>query len=187
MINTSELRKGVVIEMDGKLYYIVSYEHIKVGRGSAQVRIKMKDVKAGHQFERTFQAGERFSRVRLDRRVCEFLYREEDQLNVMDTETFDQFQVPVSIIGDQSGFLKEGMKLEVSTYEDLPITAELPFTVDLQVTDTPPGFKGDTASGGYKPATIETGVVVQVPFFVKIGDVITVDTRDGSYKDRVMS
>lgn len=187
MIGVGDLRKGVVIELEGQLWTVVEYQHIKVGRGSAQIRLKLKNVKAGHQVDRTFQAGEKFSRVRLDRRPVEFLYRDDDTLHFMDKETFDQFEMTVDQIGDAVQYMKDGLSMDVLLHDDLPISAELPFTVELRVEDTPPGFKGDTASGSTKPATMETGVVVNVPFFVNPGDVLRVDTRDGSYIERVTS
>jgi elongation factor P len=187
MIGVGELRKGVVIELDGTLYSVVEYQHIKVGRGSAQIRLKLKNVKAGHQMERTFQAGEKFNRVRLERRPVQYLYREGDVLYVMDTESYEQFTVSAETLGDSAQFLKENMVMDVFLHDEQPIMAELPFTVDLEVVETPPGFRGDTASGSTKPATLETGVVVNVPFFINVGDVLRVDTRDGSYIERVTS
>ncbi|MFN8535825.1 MAG: elongation factor P [Dehalococcoidia bacterium] len=187
MIGVGDLRRGIVIELDNKLYSVVEYQHIKVGRGSAQIRLKLKDVKAGHTTDRTFQAGEKFTRVRLERRPVEYLYRDEDTLHFMDRETFEQFEMNALALADAVPFMKEGMNLDILTQEEIPISAELPFTVDLKVADTPPGFRGDTASGSTKPATMETGVVVNVPFFINVGDQLRVDTRDGSYIERVTS
>ncbi|GIW09820.1 MAG: elongation factor P [Dehalococcoidia bacterium] len=185
MIGVGDLRRGIVIELDGKLYNVLEYQHLKLGRGSAQVRLKLKDIKAGHTIERTFQAGERFTRVRLDRRPVEFLYRDGDTLHFMDRETFEQFEMNVEQLGEAVAYLKEGVQLDLLTHDEVPISVELPFTVDLKVIDTPPGFKGDTATGSGKSATLETGIVVQVPFFINVGDVVRIDTRDGSYIERV--
>jgi elongation factor P len=187
MIGVGDLRRGIVIELDGKLYSVVEYQHIKVGRGSAQIRLKLKDVKAGHTIDRTFQAGEKFNRVRLERRPVEYLYRDGDTFHFMDRETFEQFEMNADQVGDAAPFMKEGMTLDILTQDEIPISLELPFTVDLTVVDTPPGFKGDTASGSTKPATLETGVVVNVPFFINVGDKLRIDTRDGSYIERVTS
>ncbi len=185
MISTSDLRKGLTIELDGQLYAILDYQHIKVGRGSAQVRLRLRDIRAGHITERTFQAGERFSRARLDRRHVQFMYSDGDLYHFMDNDNYEQFALNGSQLGDNVNYLKDGLALDVLTFEGEPIAAELPLAVELTVTDTPPGFRGDTASGGSKPATTESGLVVPVPFFVNVGDVIRVDTRNGTYLERV--
>src|SRR5581483_1269079 len=185
MISTGELRKGVIIEVDGQLFNILDYQHLKLGRGSAQVRMKLRDVRSGAVVEKTVQAGSKFPRVRLDTQTVQFLYAEGDLFHFMNVETYDQFALNREQLGDAVNYLKEGLQLEVQFYQDEPIGVELPITVDLRVTHTEPGFKGDTATGGTKPATLETGLTVQVPPFVNVGDVIRVDTRDGSYITRV--
>jgi elongation factor P len=184
MINASELRKGVTVELDGGLYQVLDYKHIKMGRGSAQVRVKLRDINAGHTIEKVFQASEKFTRARLDSHPMQYLYGDGDWHHFMDNETYEQMPINSSQLGDILNYLKEGMSLEVSTYKGELIDVELPITVELEVTDTGPGFKGDTATAGTKPATLETGLTIQVPLFVNIGDIIKVDTRNGSYLER---
>ena len=184
MISTGELRKGVTIELDGKLYSILDYEHIKMGRGSAQVRMKLRDVRAGHTIERTFQAGERFSRARLERRTVQYLYEEDGLYYFMDQETYEQTPVSKGLLADALSYLKEQMTLDLLTYEDEAIGIELPLALELEITETGPSFKGDTAQGGTKPATLETGLVVQVPLFLNAGARVKVDTRTGQYVER---
>jgi elongation factor P len=185
MINVGELRKGVGIELDGKIYSIVEYQHIKMGRGGAQVRLKLRDLRSGAIFERTFPASERFARIGIERRPVQFTYADGDLFHFMDQETFDERSVPRQILGEAVDYLKDGMELELNYYGEEPIGVELPINIEVQVTQTDPGFRGDTATGGTKPATTETGKVVQVPLFVNTGDRIRVDTRDGSYIERV--
>jgi elongation factor P len=185
MISTSDLRKGVVIELDGDLWQVLDYHHIKIGRGSAQVRMKMRNIKRGQTVERTFQAGEKWPRAFLDKRQVQFLYRDGDQYHFMDSQSYEQFTLGTDMLGDATMYLKDGMTLDRTTYEGETIGVELPITVDLQVAQTDPGFAGDTQSGARKPATTETGLVVQVPLFVNEGDTIRVDTRTGEYQTRV--
>ena len=185
MISTGELRKGVVIELDGELWQILDYHHIKMGRGSAQVKIKLRNVKRGQTIDRSFQAGDRWPRAQLDKRPVQFLYRDGDDFHFMDTDTYDQFMLRGEQLGDATRFLKDGMTLDRTSYQGETIGVELPVTVDLRVETTEPGFAGDTAQGARKPATTETGLVVQVPLFVGEGDTIRVDTRTGEYQTRV--
>lgn len=185
MISTGELRKGVAIELDGELWQILDYHHIKMGRGSAQVRIKLKNVKRGQTVERTFQAGEKWPRAFLDKRQVQFLYRDGDQFHFMDTESYEQFAMSAEQLDDATRYLTDGMLLDRTTYEGETIGVELPITVELRVAETEPGFAGDTQSGARKPATTETGLVLQVPLFVNAGDVIRIDTRTGEYQTRV--
>lgn len=185
MISSGELRKGIAIELEGQLYQIIDFQHIKMGRGSAQVRLKLRDVRAGHTIERTFQAGDRFQRVYLTRRPAQYLYREGDLHHFMDTETFDQRALATDQLEGVLSYLKEGMTLELLIYGEEAIAAELPNAVELKVADTGPGVRGDTASGGSKPARLETGAILQVPFHINVGDIIKVDTRTGSYIERV--
>ena len=185
MISTGELRKGVIIEMDGQLFSIIDYQHLKIGRGSAQVRMKLRDVRSGAVVDKTVQAGSKFTRVRLDTQTVQFLYAEGDLYHFMNTETYDQFALNRAALGDAVDYLKDGAQLQVQFHDNEPMGVELPITVDLRVEHTEPGFKGDTATGGTKPAQLETGLTVQVPLFVNTGDVIRVDTRDGSYLTRV--
>lgn len=184
MISTGDLKRGMTIELDGDLQTVLEYNHIKMGRGSAQVRIKMRGVKSGATVERTFQAGEKFRRAIVDKKAMQYLYHEDNMYTFMDTETYEQIQMSADQLGDIVGYLTDGQMIEVNTYQEQPIGAELPPNVDLLVTQTDPGFKGDTASGGTKPATLETGIVVQVPLFVNEGDRIRVDTRTGQYIER---
>ncbi len=185
MISTGELRKGVVIELDGDLWQILDYHHIKMGRGSAQVRIKLRNVKKGSTVERSFQAGDKWPRAQLDRRPIQFLYRDGDDFHFMEMESFDQFHLTMSQLDDVVPYLKDGMTLDRISYEGETLGVELPITVDLHVTETEPGFAGDTATGARKSATTETGLVVQVPLFVAEGDTIRVDTRTGEYLTRL--
>jgi len=185
MISTGELRKGVVIELDGDLWQILDYHHIKMGRGSAQVRIKLRNVKKGSTVERSFQAGDRWPRAQLDRRPVQFLYRDGDEFHFMDTDTYDQFVLTAEQLDEAVSYLKDGMTLDRTTYQGETLGVELPITVDLVVAQTEPGFAGDTAQGARKAATLETGLVVQVPLFVAEGDTIRVDTRTGEYLTRL--
>ena len=185
MISPGELRKGIAIELDGVPYQVIDYQHIKMGRGSAQIRLRLRDVKEGHIIERTFQASEKWPRARLDRRPAQFLYRDGETFHFMDQENYEQFELHETQMGDGGSYLVDGMTAEVLLYNDDPIAVELPVSVPLKVVETTPGFRGDTAQGGNKPATLETGLVVNVPLFVNEGDSIRVDTRDGSYQERV--
>jgi elongation factor P len=185
VISTGELRKGVVIELDDDLWQVLDYHHIKMGRGSAQVRIKLRNVKKGSIVERTFQAGDRWPRAQLERRPVQFLYRDGDEYHFMETDSYEQFVLRADQLDDAVNYLKEGMLLDRTAYQGETIGVELPVTVDLVVTDTEPGFAGDTATGARKPATLETGLVVQVPLFVNTGDVVRIDTRTGEYVTRV--
>jgi elongation factor P len=185
MISTGELRKGVAIELDGDLWQILDYHHIKMGRGSAQVRITLRNIKRGQTVERSFQAGTKWPRAHLDRRPVQFLYRDGDDFHFMETESYEQFLLTADQLDDAVRYLKDGMKLDRTTYQGETIGVELPVTVDLVVSDTEPGFAGDTQTGARKPATTETGLVVQVPIFVEEGDTIRVDTRTGDYLTRI--
>jgi len=185
MISTGELRKGVAIELDGELWQILDYHHIKMGRGSAQVRITLRNIKRGQTVERSFQAGTKWPRASMEKRPVQFLYRDGDDFHFMDNDTYDQFMLTAEMLGDAALYLKDGMSIDRTSYQGETIGVELPVTVDLAVTDTEPGFAGDTQSGARKPATLETGLVVQVPIFVETGDTIRVDTRTGDYQTRV--
>ena len=184
MISTGDLKKGITIELDGELYQILDWQHIKVGRGSAQVRLKLRDIRAGHTIERTFQAGEKFPRARLDRNTVQFLYNDGDLYYFMDSESFEQSTLSLEQVGDAVNYLKEGMSLDILTYKDEPINLELSNSVELEVVETDPGFKGNTATASNKPAKLETGITIQVPLFVDKGDTVRVDTRTGAYLER---
>ncbi len=184
MIDITEAKKGATIELDGTLYNVIEYNHIKMGRGSAQVRLKLRDIRAGHIVERTFQSGDKVNRVQVEERPAQYLYQDENMFYFMDQETFDQIPLSKEELGDALNYLKEGMTVELSTYEDEAIGIELPISVELEVTETGPGFKGDTATGGTKPATLETGITIQVPMFIENGEIVRVDTRSGTYMER---
>jgi elongation factor P len=185
VISTSELRKGIAIELDGELWQVLDYHHIKIGRGSAQVRIKLRNIKRGQTVERTFQAGEKWPRAHLETRPVQFLYHEGNEYHFMDSASYDQFSMRAEQLGEASRYLVEGMTVERTSYDGETIGVELPVTVELKVIETEPGFAGDTQSGARKPATTQTGLVVQVPLFVDAGDTIRVDTRTGDYQTRV--
>jgi elongation factor P len=185
MISTGELKKGVAIELDGELWQILDYHHIKMGRGSAQVRITLRNIKRGQTVERSFQAGTKWPRASMERRPVQFLYRDDDDYHFMDTDTYDQFMLRGEQLGDATQYMKDGMTVDRTTYQGETIGVELPVTVDLKVMSTEPGFAGDTASGARKPATLETGLTIQVPLFVGEGDLVRVDTRTGEYQTRV--
>jgi elongation factor P len=185
MISTGELRKGVAIELDGDLWQILDYHHIKMGRGSAQVRITLRNIKRGQTVERSFQAGTKWPRATMERRPVQFLYRDGDDFHFMDTDSYDQFMLREDQLGETARYLKDGMILDRTTYQGETLGVELPVTVDLRVVTTEPGFAGDTAQGARKPATLETGLVVSVPLFIGEGDTVRVDTRTGEYQTRV--
>ena len=184
MINATELRRGVVIELDDKLYQVVEYQHVKQKR-TALAKVKLRDIQAGHTLERTFQSAEKFVRARLEFRAMQYLYSDGNLYYFMDEENYEQISIDTKQLGDAVNYLKENLSLQVSSYKNEIIGVELPITVELEVTTTEPGFKGDTATGANKPATLETGITIQVPLFINEGDVIKVDTRDGSYLERV--
>ena len=185
MVSTGDLRKGIAIELDGELWQILDYHHIKMGRGSAQVRIKLKNIKRGQTVERSFQAGEKWPRAFLDKRQVQFLYADDRDYHFMDTESYEQITLSREQLDEAALYLKDGMLLDRTSYEGETIGVELPITVELKVVETEPGFAGDTQTGARKPATTDTGLVVQVPIFVSDGDTIRVDTRTGEYQTRV--
>ena len=184
MINVTEARKGVTIELDGTLYQVLDFEHIKVGRGSAQVRLRLRDVRGGHIIDRTFQASAKFLRARIERQPVQYLYLDGDLFYFMNTETYDQTPLNRNQVGDAAQYLAENATCELLAYGDEPIGIELPAAVVLTVANSDPGLKGDSAQGATKPATLETGLTVQVPLFVAVGDKVKVDTRSGEYLER---
>jgi len=183
MISGGELRKGIIIELDGKLYQVIDYQHVKMKR-TALAKVKLRDINAGHTIERSFQSDEKLVRVRLDSRTMQYLYNDDNLYYFMDEESFEQIGVNASQLGDGLSYLKEGTSVEVSSYKEEVVNIELPITVELEVTETDPGFKGDTATAGNKPAKLETGLTIQVPLFINEGDIIKVDTRTGEYLER---
>ena len=184
MISTGDLKRGFVIELDGNEYQIVDWEHIKVGRGSAQARLKLRDIRGGHTIERTFQAGTKFRRIRTEHHTMQYLYRDGDLLYFMNTDTYEQEPLSLDIVGDAVNYLAENAEAEVLIVGESPVAVELPAAVPLVVADSDPGVKGDTATGATKPATLETGLTVNVPLFINPGDTVKVDTRSGQYLER---
>ncbi len=185
MIETGDLKRGMTIELDGTIYRVLDFQHLKLGRGTAQVRLKLKDVKGGHIVERTVQAGTRFPLARVVKQPAQYLYREGDIHYFMNTETYEQFPVSTEVLGEAIYYLTENASCDLLLYEEQVVGIELPAAVELRVAETEPWVKGDTAQSGTKPAKLETGLVVQVPLFVSVGDRVKVDTRTGAYLERV--
>ncbi len=185
MISTNEFRKGAKIEYKGEPFEIVDFQHVKMGRGGAIVRTKMKSLKTGNVHEDTFRSGEKFDSPQLEEKEMQYLYAEGDLHYFMDTENYEQVPLNSSELGDLKRFLKENFTVKILYYRGNPMAVELPTFVELAVAQTDPGFKGDTASGGSKPAVLETGATVKVPFHINEGDVIRVDTRTSEYIERV--
>ncbi len=183
MIDTGSMRKGITVVMDGELYKILEYNHVKQGRGSAYVRLTLRNVRTGSTTVKTVMAGERFEQARLESKKVQFLYRDGNDFYFMDQETFEQPVVSADVIGDAAKYMKEGLDMELLVYGDEVLDVSLPPSVELTVTDTEPNYRGDTTTGG-KPATLETGAVTSVPFFIERGQVIRVDTRTGAYLER---
>ncbi|NLY29351.1 MAG: elongation factor P [Firmicutes bacterium] len=184
MISVNDLRTGLTLEIDGEIWSVVEFLHVKPGKGAAFVRTKLKNIRTGAVAERTFRAGERVARARIETKEMQYLYSSGDEYHFMDTETYEQISLPVSALADAVHYLKENMTIGIQFYEGEAIGIDLPTAVELVVTHTEPGFKGDTATGGTKPATLETGLVVQVPLFIEEGDVLKIDTRTGEYLSR---
>jgi elongation factor P len=184
LIDTSDFKNGLSIIVDNDIYTIVEFQHVKPGKGGAFVRSKLKNARTSAVIDKTWRAGERMEQAVLDRRPMQFLYSLDDEYFLMDTETYDQISVNGDMFGSAKKYLKENNEVSVLMHEGNVISIELPFTVELEVTDTDPGVRGDTASGGSKPAVLETGAVVSVPFFINIGDKIKVDTRTDAYLER---
>lgn len=184
MIAAADLRKGSTFVMDGALYRVLDYKHSHLGRGSARVSVTLRNLDSGAVMERVFDPDAKVEDVRLELRPVQYLYNDGNLYYFMDQETYEQTALSKDILGDGVSYLKEGLTLGMSIYEGKPVEIELPVTVDLKVVETPPGVKGDTAQGGTKPATLETGLVVRVPLFINVGDVVRVDTRTGEYLTR---
>lgn len=184
MISSNDFRPGVTIELNGDPCQVIEFQHVKPGKGAAFVRTKIKNLKTGSTTEMTFRGGEKLPKATLERHQMQYLYFDGDSYVFMDNETFDQISLQESALDGGEKYLKENMDCQVTSYEGEILGVELPTTVELEVTETEPGIKGDTASGGTKPATLETGVTVQVPFFVNTGDVLRIDTRSGEYIER---
>jgi elongation factor P len=184
MISSNDFRSGVTIELDGSVWRVVEFLHVKPGKGSAFVRTKLKNVQSGSVVERTFRAGETVPQASIEKRTMQHTYKEGDQYVFMDMETFEEATLPPNKIGDRVKFIKEGMEVNIVFWNEQVLEVELPMSVILEITDTDPGVKGDTATGGSKPAIVETGAQIMVPLFISIGERIKVDTRDGSYLGR---
>ena len=185
MIDVNDLRKGVTFVFDNNLYKVLDYHHHKPGRGNATIRIKARDLRSGTTLEKTFQSGDRVQDVRLDYHTVQYLYNDGDLYYFMDTETFEQPGIQGKILGEAAGFLKEGMEVKLTFYNNEPIDIELPTTVDLKVIYAEAAVRGDTATGVTKRVKVETGAEVDVPMFVNEGSIIRIDTRDGTYVTRV--
>ena len=184
MISTNDFKTGVSIEMDGNAYIVVDFQHVKPGKGSAFVRTKLKNARTGAVVEKTFNAGDKLPKAHLSRREMQYLYFDGDGYIFMDTENYEQISLTEEQLADGKNYLKENMLISVLFFKTDIIGVDMPAQVELEVVDTEPGIKGDTASGGNKPATLETGAVVRVPFFINIGDKIRVNTKTGDYIER---
>ena len=185
MISTNQFRNGTAIRVDGKRFTILFFQHVKPGKGGAFVRTRLRNIDTGAVVEKTFRAGEKLENVRTESRQMTYLYRDGDMLYFMDSDTYDQVAVPSDAVGEAVGYIVEGGTVSVLSADGEVVSVEPPAHVDLAVAETDPGLKGDTATGGTKPATLETGVVVQVPLFVNVGDRVRVDTRSNEYLTRV--
>ncbi|MGH7759266.1 MAG: elongation factor P [Candidatus Dormibacteria bacterium] len=185
MINAVELRPGTTVERQGQLWEVLSFEHVKLGRGTAVVRTRLRNLATGAVTEETFRPEERFPRARIEKADVQYLYRDGEHFVVMDSSTFEQYPLDQDQFAEASRFVVESGHLAVLQYDGRVVGVELPITVELEVTQTDPGFKGDTATGASKPATLATGLVVDVPLFVSVGDRVKVDTRSGKYLERV--
>ena len=187
MISSNDFRNGITIVIDGHLWTVIEFLHVKPGKGSAFVRTRLKNVKSGATVERTFRAGEKLERATVDNRSMQMLYNDDDGYHFMDQETFENVTLQREIIGDPADFLADGMVVDVQFHDSVPIGCDLAAHVELKIVETDPGFKGDTATNATKHAKLETGATVQVPLFVEAGDVVRIDTRDRRYIGRVQS
>ncbi len=185
MVTAGDFRNGMTFDMDGDVYQIIEFQHVKPGKGGAFVRTKLRDIKTGRVVDYTFNSGTKFDSVRLETKKMQFLYSDGSDFNFMDMNTFEQLAIPAEVVGDVANWLKENDEATLMYAGDELISVEPQMFVDLEVTETEPGFKGDTATNTTKPATLETGVTIQVPTFVEIGDVLQIDTRDGRFIKRV--
>ena len=184
-MDTSDFRNGISIILDNDIFTIVEFQHVKPGKGGAFVRTKLKNLRTSATIDKTFRAGERMDQAVLDRKPMQFLYNADDEYFLMDNETFEQISVRQAQIGPQAKYLKENSPVQITSHRDTIVGVNVPDFVELAVVETDPGVRGDTASGGSKPATVEGGAVVQVPFFVNVGDRLRIDTRSDQYLERV--
>ena len=185
MISTNQFKNGTAIRVDGKRFTILYFQHVKPGKGGAFVRTRLRNIDTGAVIEKTFRAGEKLENVRTESRPMTYLYRDGDLLYFMDAQTYEQVAVPVEVVGAAAGYIVDNGTVSVLSADGEVVSVEPPAHVDLEVAETDPGLKGDTATGGSKPATLETGLVVQVPLFVNVGDRVRVDTRSNEYLTRV--
>lgn len=185
MISAGDFRNGITIEYDGNIFQIIEFQHVKPGKGAAFVRTKLKNIKSGGVVEKTFRPTEKCPQARIDRKEMQYLYSDGDLFNFMDTESFEQIALNKDAIGDALKFVKENEMVKVCSHNGSVFAIEPPLFVELEITETEPGFKGDTATGATKPAVVETGATVYVPLFVEQNDVIKIDTRTGEYLSRV--
>ena len=185
MISTGDLKRGLTIEFEGQPCSIIEWQHVKIGRGGAIVRMKLRNIRSGAIFDRTCDSGDKFRRLQLDRSTVTYQYQDGDQYHFMDTGTFEDIVLTEKQLGDAKSYLIDNLELDIVRYNDEPISVELPEKLVLRITYTEPGFKGDTAVGGSKPATTETGLVVQVPLFLTTGDLIRINTTTGAYVERM--
>ncbi|MCU1380361.1 MAG: translation elongation factor [Acidimicrobiales bacterium] len=184
-LSTNDLKNGMTLALEGTLFQVVEFQHVKPGKGGAFVRTKLRNVRLGTTVEKTFRADEKVEQAVIDKREMQYLYAEGDEMVFMDTQTYDQMQVPPKSLGDAAGYLLEGNTAVLQMYGDEIVGVDLPASVEMEVTYTEPGLQGDRSSAGRKPATIQTGLTIQVPLFVNTGDRIKVDTRTGEYITRV--
>ena len=185
MATTNDLKNGLVLNIDGQLWTVVEFQHVKPGKGGAFVRTKLKNVLSGKVVDRTFNAGVKVETASVDKRTMQYLYKEGTDFVFMDTQTYEQLPVPADTVGDAAHFLLENQEAIVAVHEGAPLYVELPASVELTITYTEPGLQGDRSTGGTKPATVETGYEIAVPLFITTGEKVKVDTRDGSYLGRV--
>ncbi len=185
MINVTELRNGVLFEEGGQLFVVLSYEHVKQGRGSGNIKVKVRNIRSGATVERSFITGARVQEVSTEKRKGTYLYESGDAIVFMDSSTFDQFEVSKKLLGDSAKFLKEGMEATIQLVNDEPVAVEIPKSVELKVTTAGAGIRGNSVSNVWKKAQLENGVEVDVPLFIKDGDIVKVDTRTGAYVERV--
>ncbi|WP_455243338.1 elongation factor P [Petrachloros mirabilis] len=185
MISTTDFRSGVRLMVDGEPYHIVDFQHVKPGKGGAFVRTKLKSYLSGNVLDRTFRSGERFEEPDLEEREMQFLYATGDEYTFMDTDTYEQLTFEKKQLGENADLLKENMNVKILIYEHRPIAVDLPIFIELKVVDAEPGVRGDTASGGTKPAVVETGATIKVPLYLEVGTVIKIDTRTRAYVERV--
>lgn len=184
MISTSDFKNGLTIQIDGGIWRIVEFQHVKPGKGSAFVRTKLKNLRTDAVQEKTFRAGEKMEQAIIETKKMQYLYNDGDNFVFMDNNTYEQLEIPAENLSEEKNYLVENMEVSVIMFGDETLGVDLPNTVNLKVTDTEPGIRGDTATGGSKPATLETGLTVQVPFFVNEDDVLIINTTDGTYVSR---